>query len=189
VSFTYDKAFRCLSQYGFRLIAAYALIVYICLTAAGNRLIFGAFTGEKYQDRFREATGGMRQRMIQANNEVEARLGGRIGGEEPDELIEFGEIWRRRLQVIKTLDAERVKMNGHIRFIYYILGFGLVHAAMGLVHPLPLFEIQGFNVYPVTIGWGFALFAGVLLILYQYSFRRLDRALREAEAELGEEPG
>ncbi len=170
------------------MIAAYALIVYICLTAVGNRLIFGSFTGEGYQKRVNIATEGMRQRMIQANKEMEARLGSRIGGEEPEELIEFGEIWRKRLQVINTLNAERERMNGHIRFIYYILGFGLIHAALGLVHPLPIFEAQGVNVYPVTIGWGFALFAGVLLILYQLSFRKLDRALREVEADLGEEP-
>lgn len=170
------------------MIAAYALIVYILLTAAGNRLIFGSYTGAKYQDRFRETTEGMKQRMIQANKEMEARLGGMIGGGEPEELVEFGEIWRRRLQVIKTLDAEREKMNGHIRFIYYVLGFGLIHAALGLVYPLPLFEAKGVKIYPVTIGWGFALFAGVLLILYQQSFRRLDLALRETEAELGEEP-
>jgi hypothetical protein len=79
-------------------------------------------------------------------------------------------------------------MNGHIRFIYYILGFGLIHATLGLVHPLPIFEAQGVKVYPVTLGWGFALFAGVLLILYQLSFRKLDQALREAEVELSEEP-
>jgi len=168
------------------LIAAYALIVYICLTAVGNRLIFSSFTGEKFQERVNIATEGMRQRMIQANREMEARLGSRIGGEEPEELLEFGEIWRKRLQVINTLKAERERMNGHIRFIYYILGFGLIHAALGLLHPLPIFEAQGVKVYPVTLGWGFALFAGVLLILYQLSFRRLDRALREVEADLGE---
>lgn len=168
------------------MIAAYALIVYICLTAVGNRLIFSSFTGEKFQERVNIATEGMRQRMIQANREMEARLGSRIGGEEPEELLEFGEIWRKRLQVINTLKAERERMNGHIRFIYYILGFGLIHAALGLLHPLPIFEAQGVKVYPVTLGWGFALFAGVLLILYQLSFRRLDRALREVEADLGE---
>ena len=168
------------------MIAAYALIAYICLTAVGNRLIFGSFTGEKFQERVNTATEGMRHRMIQANKEMEARLGSRIGGEEPEELIEFGDIWRKRLQVINTLNAEREKMNGHIRFIYYILVFGLIHAALGLLHPLPIFEAQGVKVYPVTIGWGFALFAGVLLILYQLSFRKLDRALREVEADLGE---
>lgn len=162
------------------------MIVYICLTAVGNRLIFSSFTGEKFQERVNIATEGMRQRMIQANREMEARLGSRIGGEEPEELLEFGEIWRKRLQVINTLKAERERMNGHIRFIYYILGFGLIHAALGLLHPLPIFEAQGVKVYPVTLGWGFALFAGVLLILYQLSFRRLDRALREVEADLGE---
>ena len=168
------------------MIAAYALIAYICLTAVGNRLIFGSFTGEKFQERVNIATEGMRQRMIQANREMEARLGSRIGDEEPEELLEFGEIWRKRLQVINTLKAERERMNGYIRFIYYILGFGLIHAALGLLHPLPIFETQGVKVYPVTIGWGFALFAGVLLILYQLSFRKLDRALREVEADLGE---
>jgi hypothetical protein len=168
------------------LIATYALIVYICLTAVGNRLIFGSFTGEKFQERVNAATESMRQRMIQANKEMEARLGSRIGEEEPEELIEFGEIWKKRLQVINTLKVEREKMNGHIRFIYYILVFGFIHAALGLVHPLPIFEAQGVKVYPVTIGWGFALFAGILLILYQLSFRKLDRALREVEADLGE---
>ncbi len=170
------------------MIAAYALIAYICLTAVGNRLILGSFTGGKFQERFTAATEGMRQRMIQANRKMEARLGSRIGGEEPEELIEFGEIWRKRLQVIKTLDAEKEKMEGHIRFVYYILGFGLIHAALGLIHPPPLFEAQGVKVYPVTIGWGFALFAGILLIMYQLSFRRLDRALREVEGERDEEP-
>jgi len=108
--------------------------------------------------------------------------------EEPDELIEFGEIWRKRLQVIKTLDAERKKMNGHIRFVYYILVFGLIHAALELVYPLPVFEAQGVEVYPRTLGWGFALFAGVLLILYQMSYRNLNKALKEVEAELGKAP-
>ena len=121
------------------MIAAYALIAYICLTAVGNRLIFSSFTGEKFQKRVNAATEGMRQRMIQANKEMEARLGNMIDGEEPEELIEFGEIWKKRLQVINTLNAEREKMNGHIRFIYYILGFGLIHAALGVLHPLPIF--------------------------------------------------
>lgn len=164
------------------------MIAYICLTAVGNRLVFSSFKGEKFQERFNLATEGMRERMIQANREMESRLESRIeGDEEPKELIEFGEIWRKRLQVIKTLDAERDKMNNHIRFIYYILGFGLIHAALGLIHPPPIFEAQGFKVYLVTIGWGFALFAGVMLILYQLSFRKLGKALREAEAELGED--
>jgi hypothetical protein len=127
--------------------------------------------------------------MIQANREMEGRLGSQIDrNEEPEELIEFGEIWRKRLQVIKTLDAERKKMNGHIRFVYYILVFGLIHAALGLVYPLPVFEAQGVKVYPNTIGWGFALFAGVLLILYQMSFRKLATALREVEADLDGAP-
>lgn len=170
------------------MIAAYALIVYICSVAVANRFIFRSFTGEKFQGRFSEATEGMRGRMIQANREMESRLGSQIGGEEPEELIEFGEIWRKRLQVIKTLDAERRKMNGHIRFVYYILVFGLIHAALELIYPLPIFEAHGVKVYPNTIGWGFALFAGVLLILYQMSYRKLDRALREVEAEFGEAP-
>lgn len=171
------------------MIAAYALIVYICLIAVANRFIFSSFTGEKFQGRFSEATEGMRGRMIQANREMESRLGSRIGGdEEPDELIEFGEIWRKRLQVIKTLDVERKKMNGHIRFIYYILVFGLIHAALELVYPLPVFEVQGIKVYPNTIGWGFALFAGVLLVMYQMSYRKLDKALREVEVDFGETP-
>lgn len=171
------------------MIAAYALIVYICLIAVANRFIFSSFTGEKFQGRFSEATEGMRGRMIQANREIESRLGSRIGGEEePDELIEFGEIWRKRLQVIKTLDVERKKMNGHIRFIYYILVFGLIHAALEFVYPLPVFEAQGIKVYPNTIGWGFALFAGVLLVIYQMSYRKLDKALREVEVDLGETP-
>ncbi len=170
------------------MIAVYALIVYICSVAVANRFIFRSFTGEKFQGRFSEATEGMRGRMIQANREMESRLGSQIGGEEPEELIEFGEIWRKRLQVIKTLDAERRKMNGHIRFVYYILVFGLIHAALELIYPLPVFEAQGVKVYPNTIGWGFALFAGVLLILYQVSYRKLDMALREVEAEFGEAP-
>ena len=166
------------------------MIFYICLVAVANRHFFRYFTEESYQDRFRIAAEGMRERMFHANKEMEARLGSRIGGgEEPEELIEFGEIWRKRLQVIKTLDAERDKMNGHIRFVYYIIVFGLIHAALELVHPLPVFEAQGFKVYPHTLGWGFALFAGALLILYQRSFHMLDKALREAEAELGEAPG
>ena len=171
------------------MIAAYALIVYICLIAVANRFIFTSFTGEKFQGRFSEATEGMREHMIQANREIESRLGSQIGGEEePDELIEFGEIWRKRLQVIKTLDAERKKMNGHIKFIYYILVFGLIHATLELVYPLLVFEAQGFKVYPNTIGWGFALFAGVLLVMYQMSYRKLDKALREVEVDFGETP-
>lgn len=171
------------------MIAAYALIVYICLIAFTNRFIFSSFTGEKFQGRFSEVTEGMRERMIQANREIESRLGSQIGGEEePDELIEFGEIWRKRLQVIKTLDSERKKMNGHIRFIYYILVFGLIHAALELVYPLLVFEAQGIKVYPNAIGWGFALFAGVLLVLYQMSYRKLDKALREVEVDFGETP-
>ena len=166
------------------------MILYICLVAVANRYFFRSFTGESYQGRFRVAAEVMRERMFHANKEMEARLGSRIGGdEEPEELIEFGEIWRKRLQVIKTLDAERNKMNGHIRFVYYILVFGLIHAALELVHPLPVFEAQGVKVYPHTLGWGFALFAGALLILYQRSFHMLDKALSEAEAELGEAPG
>jgi hypothetical protein len=67
------------------LIAAYVLIVYICLIAVANRFIFSSFTGEKFQGRFSEATEGMREHMIQANREMESRLGSQIGGEEePD---------------------------------------------------------------------------------------------------------
>ena len=44
------------------------------MIAVGNRFIFNSFTGEKFQGRFREATEGMKTRMIQANREMEGKV-------------------------------------------------------------------------------------------------------------------
>lgn len=171
------------------MLAVNALIFIICMIALSNYYIFRSFYGDRFQVRFTEATEGLRRRMIEANEEMALRLGDKmVDGEEPEELIEFGEIWRRRLQVIKTLDMEKGRMDGHIRFIYYMLVFGLVHAAFEMVYPQPLIEVMGVKVYPSTIGWVFTLFAAVLLVLYQLFYRRLELSLRDAEAEAGGAP-
>ncbi|MBN2336247.1 hypothetical protein JXL21_11860 [Candidatus Bathyarchaeota archaeon] len=162
------------------------MIVTICVIALANYFIFGSFYGDGFQDRFKEATEGLRQRMIEANMEMQRKMQERLAeGHEPDELVEFGEIWRKRLQVIKTLDAEREKMDGHIKFVNYVLVFGLMHAAIDFVHPLPIMIVAGFQVYPHTLGWAFTFFAAILLILYQMSYRRLDLSLRDVESEIG----
>ena len=168
------------------MIAAYALIVTICVIALANYFIFRSFYGEGFQNRFKEATERLRQRMIEANMEMERKMKERLAeGHEPDELIEFGEIWRKRLLVMKTLDAERETMDGHIKFINYVLFFSLLHAAINFVHPLPIMIVFGFQVYPHTLGWAFTFFAAVLLILYQMSYRKLDLSLRDVESEIG----
>jgi hypothetical protein len=120
--------------------------------------------------------------MLKANREIEEKFRGSIeAGEEPTEVIQFGDLWRKRLAVLNTLNAEREKMDGHIMFIYYMLIFGLLNAFLYFVYPKALAVAAGLSVTAATIGWGFTLFASALLILYQMSFRRLDLSLRETE--------
>jgi hypothetical protein len=127
--------------------------------------------------------------MLRANREMEERFKGSIeAGEEPAEVIKFGELWRKRLAVLNTLNAEREKMDGHITFIYYMLIFGLLNAFLYFVYPEALAAAAGLRVTAATIGWCFTLFAAALLILYQASFRRLDMSLRDTERGLAETP-
>jgi len=164
------------------LIDAYALMITTVLVALANQYIFRSFYGTDFRDRFTMAQGSLRERMLQANREMEEKLRGSIeSGEEPAELVQFGELWRKRLAVLNTLNAERERMDGHIRFIYYMLIFGLMHAALHFIYPETLMELAGFSVKPATMGWGFTLFASTLLILYHVFYRRLDASLRETE--------
>jgi hypothetical protein len=168
---------------------ASALMITTVLVALTNQYVFRSFYGAEFRGRFTEAKRSLRERMLQANMEMEERLRGRIGaGEEPEELVQFGELWRKRLAVLNTLNTERERMDGHIRFIYYMLLFGLMHAALHFVYPGTLVELAGFSVEPATIGWGFTLFASALLIMYHVFYRRLDVSLRETERGLMSPP-
>jgi len=168
---------------------AYALIITTVLVALANQYVFMSFYGAEFRDRFTEAKRSLRERMLQANREMEEKLRSSIeSGEEPAELVQFGELWRKRLAVLNTLNAERERMDGHIRFIYYMLIFGLMHAALHFVYPETLVELPWFNVKPATIGWGFILFASALLALYHVFYRRLDLSLRETERGLPSPP-
>jgi len=171
------------------LMDAYALMITTLLVALANNYIFRAFYGAEFRDRFTEAKRRLKERMLEANREMEERLRVSIdSGEEPEELVQFGELWRKRLAVLNTLNAEREKMDGHVRFVYFMLIFGLMHAALHFVYPGTLIVLAGFNVKPVTIGWGFTLFASALLILYHIFYRRLDLSLRETEMGLMNPP-
>jgi hypothetical protein len=168
---------------------AYVLMITTVLIALANNYIFRSFYGAEFRDRFVEAKRNLRERMLQANREMEVKLGDSIeSGEEPEELLQFGELWRKRLAVLNTLNAERERMDGHIRFIYVMLIFGLMHAALHFIYPEALVELAGFSVRPVTIGWGFTIFALALLILYNVFYRRLDMSLKEMEKGLLSSP-
>ena len=167
----------------------YALPATIILVGLVNHYIFQSFYGKEFRGRFAKAQGELRERMLQANREMEEKFRGSIqAGEEPAEVIQFGDLWRKRLAVLNTLNAEREKMDGHISFIYYMLIFGLLNAFLYFIYPQALAAAAGLSVTAATIGWCFTLFASALLILYQASFRRLDLSLRETERSLAKTP-
>ena len=164
------------------MIDAYALTITTVLVALANHYVFRSFYGAEFRGRFTTAREGLRERMLRANREMEVRLRDRVeSGEEPEELIQFGELWKKRIAVLNTLNAERMRMDGHVRFIYYLLIFGLVHAAMHFLYPVALLEVAGFGIKPAMVGWVFTLFASVLLAIYNMSYRRLDASLKETE--------
>ncbi|MCW4051374.1 MAG: hypothetical protein NWE89_16755 [Candidatus Bathyarchaeota archaeon] len=167
------------------MIAAFALIITICLIALANYFIFLRFYGEPFVNRFTKAQEAFRERMIQANQEMEQRLKDKLEeGEEPTELIEFGEIWRKRVSIIKTLNSERARLDEHIRFLYFMLIFSLMHAALYIMFQRPFGVILGYEVSALTTGWGFTLLASSLLILYQIFFWQLELSLRKLEADI-----
>jgi hypothetical protein len=105
-------------------------------------------------------------------------------GEEPRELVEFGELWRKRLAVMNTLNAELKRMDGHVVFIYYMLMLGLLNSFLFFVYPGALAEVAGLTVTAATVGWAFTFFTSGMLVLYQFSYRRLAASLGKAEASL-----
>jgi len=168
---------------------AYALPAALVLVGLTNHAVFRSFYGKEFRGRFARAQAGLKERMLQANREMEERFRGSIeAGEEPTEVIQFGELWRKRLAVLNTLNAERERMDGHVVFIYYMLIFGLLNSFLYFIYPQALAAAAGLSVTAATIGWGFTLFTFAMLILYQVSFRRLDMSLRETERSLVETP-
>ena len=168
---------------------AYALPAALVLVGLTNHAVFRSFYGKEFRGRFARAQAGLKERMIQANREMEERFRGSIeAGEEPAEVIQFGELWRKRLAVLNTLNAERERMDGHVVFIYYMLIFGLLNSFLYFIYPQTLAAAAGLSVTAATIGWGFTLFTSAMLILYQVSFKRLDMSLRETERNLVETP-
>lgn len=57
-------------------------------------------------------------------------------------MLEFGEIRKKRLAVTKTLDVERERMRMHIRFVYYMLGYGFINAWVATLYPFQISEIR-----------------------------------------------
>jgi len=168
---------------------AYALPATIVLMGLANHVVFRSFYGEDFRGRFARAQGGLRERMLRANSEMEERHRASIeAGEEPRELVEFGELWRKRLAVLNTLNAERERMDGHVVFIYYMLMLGLLNSFLFFVYPGALTDVAGVTVTAATIGWGFILFTSALLVLYQLSYRRLAASLGETERGLQPQP-
>ena len=167
----------------------YALPATIMLVGLTNHAVFRSFYGEEFRGRFARAQAGLRERMLQANREMEERHRASIAaGEEPRELVEFGELWRKRLAVLNTLNAERKRMDGHVVFIYYMLMLGLLNSFLYFVYPGALAEVVGLTVTAATIGWGFILFTSALLVLYQLFYRRLAASLGATEKGLQPQP-
>jgi len=168
---------------------AYALPAALVLVGLTNHAVFRSFYGKEFRGRFARAQAGLKERMLQANREMEERFRGSIeAGEEPTEVIQFGELWRKRLAVLNTLNAERERMDGHVVFIYYMLMLGLLNSFLFFVYPGALAEVAGLTVTAATVGWAFTFFTSGMLVLYQFSYRRLAASLGKAEASLQAPP-
>ena len=161
------------------LMQVYALIATVCVVCLLNYFMFRSFFTE-FEERYRTTIEIVKQRMIEANTKMEALLKERIlDGEEPHELVEFGEVWRNKLQALHGLEEERNKMNGHIMFQYYLLVFGLVFAVYDLLNPWPIMTLLGNDVHLHFLGWIFTMIAGVFLILNRRAYIKLINTLKK----------
>lgn len=159
------------------LIQVYVLIATVCVVCLLNYYMFCSFYTE-FDKRFRSTMEEVKRRMIEANMEMEELFKDMIlKGEEPKELVEFGEAWRDRLQALHGLEGERDKMNGHIMFLYYLLVFGLVFAVFGLLNPGPIMILLDRAIHLHFFGWIFTILAGVLLVLNYRWYLKLVESL------------
>ena len=172
------KPFSLTSTDYFELIQVYALIATVCVVCLLNYYTFRSFYTE-FDERFRSTMEGVKQRMMEANREMEELFKDMImKGEEPKDLVEFGEAWRDRLQVLHELEEERDKMNGHIMFLYYLLVFGLVFAVFDLLNPGPIMILLNRAIHLHFFGWIFTILAGVLLVLNYRVYLKLIESLK-----------
>jgi hypothetical protein len=160
------------------LIQVYALIATVCFVCLLNYYTFRSFYTE-FDERFRSTMGGVKQMMMEANREMEELFKDMImKGEEPQDLVDFGEAWRDRLQALHELEEERDKMNSHIMFLYYLLVFGLVFAVFDLLNPGPIMILLYRAIHLHFFGWIFTILAGVLLVLNYRVYLKLVESLK-----------
>ena len=164
------------------LIQVYALIVTVCVVCLLNYYMFCSFYTE-FDRRFRSTLEEVRGRMMEVNWEMEELFKDLIlRGEEPRELVEFGEAWRDGLKALRGLEGERDKMNGHIMFLYYLLVFGLVFGVLDLLSPGPIMVLLDRAIHLYFFGWFFTGLAGVLLVLNHRWYLRLEASLEANQA-------
>ena len=122
----------------------------------------------------------VKQRMIEANSEMEKLFKNRIiDGEEPIELVEFGEVWRNKLNILHGLENKRNKMNGHIMFQYYLLIFSIFFVLYDFMYPGPVMILHDNAIHLYLCGWILTLIAVMFLILNYRRYHDLDKALKE----------
>ena len=125
--------------------------------------------------------------MLQANKEMEDKIKDSIyQGEEPEDLITFGQMWKNRLQLLKSLDKERENMKGHIKFVFFLLIFGLIFSILNVIYGSYVTKLLGSKLSFNTVGWLLTLTAFLFMFLYQNFFRKLLIKLNESEQELFE---
>ena len=160
------------------LIQVYALIATVCVVCLLNYYMFSSFYTE-FDKRFRSTLEEVKMRMMEANREMEELFKDVImKGEEPKEIVEFGEAWRDRLQALHGLGRDRDKMNDHIMFLYYLLVFGLVFAVFDLLNPGPIMILLNSAIHLHFLGWIFIILAGVLLALNYRAYLKLEESLK-----------
>jgi len=160
------------------LIQVYTLIATVCVVCLLNYYAFRSFYTE-FDERFRSTIEIVKQRMIEANREIEERFKDRImKGEEPKDLVEFGEAWRERLQALHQMKGERDMMNDHIMFLYYILVFSLAFAVFDLLNPGPIMILLNTTIYLHFFGWIFNILACILLALNHREYHKLVETLK-----------
>lgn len=167
------------------MISVYALIIIFNLASILNYFLFRSFYGYEFNVRYQSVLEGIKNKMIQANNEMEEKIGEKIKkGEEPEDLIKFGEIWRNRLNTLKNLDKEREKMKGHIKFVYFLLVFSLIFSILDITYGAFITDILGRKLSFNTIGWLLTLTACFFIFLHQNFYRKIMMNLNESELEL-----
>lgn len=161
------------------LMQVYALMATVCFVSLLNYFMFRSFYNE-FDTRFKFTIDAVKEKMMRANKEMEELLKERImDGEEPHELVEFGKVWRKKLQVLHGMEEERNAMNGHIMFQYYLLVFGLAFAVYDLLNPWPVMMLFGKSVHLYFLGWIFTLFGVVFIIMNRRTYLKLIDTLKE----------